>query len=126
MQNKILLNGTSSANLAKKIAESTSVVMEGRDITTKVLPDADLKVYMDASEEVRAKRRYQQLIERGMANSYERVLQDIHERDFRDMNRDIDPLAIASDAWVLDTSSLSILQVVDAICDKLKEKKLII
>ena len=99
--------------------------MEGRDITTKVLPKADLKIYLDASEDVRAERRYLQLLEKGELVKLEEVKKALHERDYRDMHRQIDPLTRAPDAWYLDTSKLNISAVVEKITDKLVELGLI-
>lgn len=109
----------------QKLADSTSVVMEGRDITTRVLPQADLKIYMDASEDIRATRRHQQLMEKGEMRTIDEVKKDLAERDHRDMNRTLDPLTKAADAWHLDTSELTLPQVVDVICERLKEQGLI-
>ena len=104
----------------QRIAQTQSVVMEGRDITFRVLPEAELKIYLTASDIVRAKRRYLELQIRGVDAQFENVYKDLLERDARDMNREIDPLHITSDAWVLDTSDLSINQVVDAIEARVK------
>jgi CMP/dCMP kinase len=109
----------------QNLASSTSVVMEGRDITTRVLPKADLKIYMDASEEIRVKRRWQQMLEKGETVELENILKQLHDRDFRDMNRDIDPLQKTLDAWVLDSTNLSVMQTIEAIINKLKDEKLI-
>ncbi len=109
----------------QRLAASTSVVMEGRDITTRVLPNADLKIYMDASEQIRAERRYQQLLERGEDTTLEKVLTDLQKRDSRDMNRTLDPLTKAEDAWVLDTTPYAIPKVVDLICQRLQERELL-
>lgn len=105
------------------IAEGQNVVMEGRDITYRVLPDADLKIYLTAGEIVRAKRRHLQLLTRGSDVSFEEVSQDLLIRDDQDMNRVHDPLKIVDDAWVIDTSDLQIHQVVDLIVSKVKVMK---
>lgn len=107
------------------LASQKSVVMEGRDITTRALPYADLKIYLDANPEIRAKRRYEELIAKNQSVTLENVKKELTERDYRDIHRQIDPLSISSDAWVLDTSNLSINQVITLICDKLLEKTLI-
>ncbi len=100
------------------IAENKDVVMEGRDITYRVLPDADLKIFLTASQTVRAKRRSLQLQTRGEDISFEEVLEDLIKRDKQDTERHADPLKIVDDALVVDTSDLSILQVVDLIEQK--------
>jgi cytidylate kinase len=109
------------ASLVKKqqeIAASQDVVMEGRDITYRVLPDAQLKIYLTASDETRAKRRHLELQTKGQDVTFEGVYQDLIERDRRDMERAVDPLQIVDGAWVLDTSQLSIEEVVELIVQK--------
>ena len=101
--------------LQRKIAEGHSVVMDGRDIGTKVLPNATLKVYLDASPEVRARRRCQELSEKGMPEPYEKVLKEIMDRDYQDTHRAASPLRPADDAVRLDTSDLTIDESVAAI-----------
>jgi CMP/dCMP kinase len=106
------------------IADSQPVVvMEGRDITYKVLPDADLKIFMTASDIVRAKRRHLQEQTKGRDINFEEVYQELVDRDKRDMERETDPLKIVDDAWVIDTSDLSIQQVVDLVVSKVKAMK---
>lgn len=105
------------------IAENQDVVMEGRDITYKVLPNASIKIYLTASPETRAKRRQFELQSRGQDVSFEHVYEELRERDDRDMNRAVDPLKITDDAWVLDTSSLSIEEVVELIVERAKSMK---
>lgn len=102
------------------IAASQPVVMEGRDITYKVLPNADLKIFMTASDVVRAKRRHLQEQTKGRDVSFEEVYQELIERDKRDTERETDPLKIVDDAWVIDTSDLSIEQVVSLVVSKVK------
>ena len=103
-------------DLQRKLAVDYDVVMDGRDIGTHVLPDADVKIYMTASVEERANRRYRELVEKGdMTADYEKIKADIAERDYRDMNREIAPLKQAEDAILLDTSDMSIEEVVKAI-----------
>ncbi len=104
----------------QEIAQSQNVVMEGRDITYRVLPDAQLKIYLTANEIVRAKRRQFQLQTRGMLAEFEEVYQELLERDKRDSQRTTDPLTILPEAWVIDSSDLSIDQVVDIIVGKAK------
>jgi len=103
------------------IASQQDVVMEGRDITFRVLPEAQLKIYMDASPEVRAKRRHQDLLIRGMDVQYESVFKELVERDRRDKERAVDPLHPVDDAWRLDTTPYTIPQVVDIIVAKVEE-----
>ena len=103
-------------DLQRKLAVDYDVVMDGRDIGTHVLPNADVKIYMTASVEERANRRYRELVEKGdMTADYEKIKADIAERDYRDMNREIAPLKQAEDAILLDTSDMSIEEVVKAI-----------
>ncbi len=106
--------------LAREIAETADVVMEGRDITTVVLPEADLKIYMDADPRERAERRHRELMTRGEDVSFEQVLQQLNERDKRDSERAIAPLTKAKNAWILDTTSMSIDRVADVIVEKAK------
>ena len=102
----------------QKIAASQNVVMEGRDITFRVLPEAQLKIFLTANEVVRAKRRQFQLQIRGIPIEFEEVYQELLERDQRDTQRETDPLTITPGAWVIDSSDLSIDQVVDIIVAK--------
>ena len=109
-------------DVQRKIAEGKNVVMEGRDIGTVVFPDADVKIYLDASPEERAKRRLKQNQEKGIESSYEEVLQNIIDRDKRDSSREIAPLKQADDAIYLDSTLLSIEEVVEKITDIIKAK----
>jgi cytidylate kinase len=102
----------------QEIAQGQSVIMEGRDITYRVLPDADLKIFLTGSDVVRAKRRLTQLLTKGEDVGFDQVLKDLLERDHQDMTRNTDPLKIVDDAVVIDTSDLSIHQVVDIITSK--------
>ena len=104
------------------MAESKSAVMDGRDIGTYVLPNADVKIYQIASVETRAKRRYDENVEKGIHTSYEDVVNDVKKRDYIDSHRDFAPLREAEDAIVLDTSHLNIEQVVDAILKIVEDK----
>lgn len=108
-------------SLQQKLAETADVVMDGRDIGTCVLPKADVKVYLTASSEVRAKRRYEELAAKKEECSLEQILQDIIERDERDMNREISPLKQAEDAVLLDSSQLTIEEVVKQIISMVKK-----
>lgn len=110
-------------DVQRKIAEGKNVVMEGRDIGTVVFPDADVKIYLDASPEERAKRRLKQNQEKGIESSYEEVLQNIIDRDKRDSSREIAPLKQADDAIYLDSTPLSIEEVVEKIIDIIKAKR---
>lgn len=94
-------------SIQKEIADKNSVVMEGRDITTVVLPDADYKFYLNASSEIRAKRRTLQLKEKGLNGDYEEILRDIKKRDNNDIKRENSPLKVADDAIVIDSSNLT-------------------
>lgn len=104
--------------LQKKMASTKSVIMDGRDIGTVVLKDAELKIYLTASAEERAKRRYTELIQKGENISYEAVLADMQERDYNDMHREITPLRKADDAIELDTTGMSIDEVTEYILRK--------
>lgn len=105
----------------QQIAIGQNVVMEGRDITYRVLPDAQLKIYLDAKPEERAKRRTQQLLLQGQVAEYETVLRDVLRRDEIDSNRTTDPLKRINEAWYLDTSDLDIDQVVEMIVSKAQQ-----
>ena len=108
--------------LQRKIAlEAKNAVLEGRDIGTVVFPDAELKIFMTASPEERAKRRYLQLKEKGENPSYEDILKSVLERDKADMERKIAPLKPAKDAIVIDTTNKTIEKVVNIIVSKAKE-----
>ena len=99
-------------DLQRRIAEGHSVVMDGRDIGTKVLPNATLKIFLTASAEVRAKRRFLELEQKGIPEPYEKVLADMIERDYNDTHRAASPLCQAEDAKLVDTSDLSLEEVV--------------
>ncbi len=100
--------------LQRRIAEGQNVVMDGRDIGTKVLPDATLKIFLVASAEVRARRRCRELEEKGMAEPYEKVLREMEERDWQDTHRAASPLRRADDAVELDSSDLTLEETVAA------------
>jgi cytidylate kinase len=102
-------------DLQRGLAAKNNVIMDGRDIGTCILPDADAKVFLTASSSVRAQRRYKELAEKGITCNLQEIEQDIIERDERDMNRAIAPLKQAEDAVLVDGSDLTIEQVVDAI-----------
>ncbi len=101
--------------LQQKLAATSNVVMDGRDIGTCVLPNADVKVYLTASSVVRANRRYKELIEKGQEADWDTIKKDIEERDYRDMNRDISPLRQAEDAILIDSSDMTIEENVQTI-----------
>ena len=103
--------------LQQKLAQTTDVVMDGRDIGTVVLPGADLKVYLTASSRVRAERRYKELTEKGVYCDLDAIEKDIIDRDYRDMHRDISPLKQAEDAVLLDSSYMTIDEVKDRILE---------
>ena len=109
--------------LERKIGENTDIIMEGRDIGTSVFPDADVKIYLDATPEERAKRRLKQNLEKGINMTYEEVLKAIIQRDNNDKNRTVDPLRQAEDAIYLDTTELSIDEVVEKVIEIINKKK---
>lgn len=109
-------------SLQRKLARDMSVVMDGRDIGTTILPDADVKIYLTASSLTRAKRRYLELQEKGTFCNLDEIQKDIEERDQRDMNREISPLRQAEDAVLVDSSDLTIQQVVDRILQIFRSK----
>ena len=104
-------------SIIRKTADAYSVIVDGRDIGTAVLPDADYKFYIDASASTRARRRYNQLKRKDMLNgkSYQEILKDIEARDKRDKERDIDPLAIPENAIIINTSNKKINDTIDEI-----------
>ena len=103
--------------LQQKLAATTDVVMDGRDIGTVVLPDARLKIYLTASSEVRAKRRFKELTEKGIECDIKVIEQDIIDRDYRDMHREISPLKQADDAIYFDSSDMTIEEVAEKIME---------
>lgn len=109
--------------MQQKMAEVQSVVMDGRDIGTVVLPNADVKIYLNADCHERAIRRHKELLERGIDKSLEDVEKDLAERDFRDMNRKNSPLKKADDAIEIDSTYLEIEEVVEKVLDIVKEKR---
>lgn len=100
-------------------------IMEGRDIGTVVFPDADLKIFVSASDEVRAKRRFDELICRGVSADQVQILGDLRERDHRDKNRAVAPLKVADNAVVVDTSTMDQASVVDYICALIRQKYIV-
>ena len=106
--------------LQRTLAREKDVIMDGRDIGTNILPNADVKIYLTASVETRATRRYKERLEKGENCVYEEIAQDIKERDERDMNREIAPLKQAEDAILVDSSEMTIDEVVKTICSYCK------
>lgn len=102
-------------DLQRNMAKQYNVVMDGRDIGTNVLPEAEVKIYLTASSKERANRRYKELMEKGEQPDFDKIEADIIERDKRDMNRAIAPLKQAEDAVLIDSSDMSIAEVVDKI-----------
>ncbi|MBR0381896.1 MAG: (d)CMP kinase [Eubacterium sp.] len=110
-------------DLQRGLADSADVLMDGRDIGTHVLPDATLKIYLTASADVRAKRRYDELVEKGIDCDLDQIREDIIRRDRQDMTRKTAPLRQAEDAILVDSSEMSISEVIDTILACLEEKK---
>ena len=99
----------------RNLAKGKNVIVEGRDIGTVVFPNADVKIYLDASEEVRAKRRYEENVQNGINTTYEEVLENVKMRDYNDMHKKFGALKKADDAIIIDSTSLTIDQVVENI-----------
>lgn len=106
----------------RKFAKNKNVILDGRDIGTFVFPNANVKIYLDASAEKRAERRYEENIEKGINTSFEEVLENIKMRDKQDKEKEIGALKIADDAIVIDTTNLSIEEVVNKIEEIIEEK----
>ena len=104
----------------QKMGESKSVIMDGRDICTDVFPDAEYKYFVTADAKERAMRRYKELLEKGQEAVFEQVLADIEQRDYNDSTRAVSPLKQAPDAELVDTTHMTIEEVVNYICDKVK------
>ena len=109
--------------LQRKMGEMQDIIMEGRDIGTTVFPNADVKIYLDASVEERANRRYKQDLEKGMKVTYEEILESIKKRHKLETEREIAPLRQAEDAIYIDSSNMMIEEVVDKVIKILKERK---
>ena len=103
-------------SLQQELAKENDCIMDGRDIGSVVLPNAKLKIYLTASSGVRAKRRYDELVAKGETPDFDKIKTDIEQRDYQDMHREISPLVKAEDATLIDSSDMSIDEVVDAIC----------
>ncbi len=109
--------------LQRKLGKDKDIIMEGRDICTYVFPNADVKIYLDATEEERAKRRYLEMKEKNIEMSYEEVLENIKKRDDNDKKKEIGALKLAPDSIVVDTTNLTIEEVTDKIVDIIKNKR---
>lgn len=108
--------------MQRKLAAETPMLLDGRDIGTRVLPDAPVKIYLTADAEERARRRWEQLKEKGTEVPYEQVLEDLRRRDDQDMNRTVDPLRPAEDAVIVDTTGLTFDESVEKILAVIKER----
>jgi len=109
-------------DLQRDIAAKNNCIMDGRDIGTVVLPNAQVKIFLTASAEVRAKRRYDELLAKGMQADYKQVLDEMVQRDYQDSHRAIAPLKQADDAVLVDTSDMNLEQVLDTLNKIVKEK----
>ena len=110
-------------DLQRDLAKTANILMDGRDIGTNVLPNADLKIYLTASSKVRAERRYKELVEKGVEADFDKIEEDIIIRDRQDMEREIAPLKQAEDAVLVDSSDMTIEEVVDAIVTEFEKVK---
>lgn len=108
--------------MQRKIAGENNVIMDGRDIGTVVLPDAQVKIFLTAAPEIRAKRRYDELCAKGVQTTFEEVLADLNKRDYDDSHRAVAPLKQAEDAILADTSGLDFEQSCELVCNIIKEK----
>lgn len=108
--------------VSKHLAATRNVVMEGRDIGTAVIPDAEVKIFMTAKAKIRAGRRVEQLLLAGKEAEYDQVFKEINDRDYQDSNRTINPLRQSEDAVYLDTSDMTIEENIDAVADIITEK----
>lgn len=106
--------------MQREVAAQQDCVLDGRDICMYVLPDANYKFFMTASAEIRAKRRYDELVARGQDVDFETLLQEINQRDYNDSHREFAPLAVAPDAEVIDTTNMSVAEVVSYITEKVR------
>ena len=109
-------------DMQRDLARTHSVVMDGRDIGTVVLPDAGLKIFLSASAACRAQRRYRQLQEKGIEEPYADVLRELEQRDYDDTHRDVAPLKAAPDAVHIDTSDLTLDESIDAVCAAIRTR----
>ena len=109
-------------DLQRDLARKNNVIMDGRDIGTVILPDADVKIFLTASSEKRAQRRYKELVEKGLQVSYDDILNDIIKRDADDSNREIAPLKAAQDAILVDTSEYNLEESINLVLNVIKNK----
>lgn len=109
-------------NFQREIAKTNNVIMDGRDIATVVLPDAEVKIFLFASPECRAERRYKELVEKGENVSFDDVLKDVNQRDYQDSHREIAPLKPSEESIMADTSELTLQESIDLIVNTIKEK----
>lgn len=119
---KLALTQTKTFDLQRRMAEGKNVIMEGRDIGTYVFPNADVKIYLDADVEERAKRRFKENKEKGMNVSFEEILENIKKRDENDKNKTIGALKVAEDAIVVDSTKLTIEEMTDEVEKIIKRK----
>ena len=108
-------------SLQQEIAKENDVIMDGRDIATVVLPNADVKIFLFASPECRAERRYKELVEKGENVTYDEVLEDVNKRDYQDSHREIAPLKPSEDSIMLDTSKLNLDESIELVIKTIKE-----
>ena len=111
-------------DMQRKMAGSQNTIMEGRDITTVVFPNAEVKIYLDATPEERANRLYKELIGKGIDTTYEETLESINKRDYNDMHKEIGALKVADEAVIVDTTLLSIEEVYERVCSIIKDKEM--
>lgn len=109
--------------IQRSIASTNDAIMEGRDITTVVLPDADIKIYLDASVEERANRRYKECLEKNIPMTYEEVIENIKARDYNDMHKEVGSLMRTNEQIYIDTTNLTIDEVVDKISNIIKSRR---
>ncbi len=110
-------------DMQKRFAKENNCLMDGRDIGTVILPDAQLKIFLTASAEIRAERRYKELIEKGTPKDYDELLAEIRQRDYNDSHRAVAPLKPADDAVIIDSSDMTLEQVVEKVVSLAKEIK---
>ena len=109
-------------DLQRDIAKNNNCIMDGRDIGTVVLPDAQIKIYLTASAEARADRRYKELVEKGQSVNYDDILKEIELRDYQDTHREIAPLKKADDAVLVDTTKLTLEESIDYMLSVIRER----
>jgi cytidylate kinase len=108
-------------DLQRNLANKNNVIMDGRDIGTVILPNADVKIFLTALPQKRAERRYKELLEKGHEISYDEILNDIIKRDYDDSNREIAPLKPASDAILIDTSQCTLEESIDLVMSAIRK-----